>query len=380
MPTPKPKKLLFVLLSLSGGGAEKVASILLNHLNRDKFKITLVLFNKEGEYLNRIPTDIPIIEFGKKSRWDFFNLILQLRKIIIHEHADVVFSLLCYTNIVTILASRFLRKNVRIIISEQNIPELTSLYSKLGHLKSMLANFTYKKATKIIVVSYGIKKSLINKFKTSEINIHVIYNPFEIEKVVALSNSPIDFPVSDFGTVKKIISVGRLTKVKNHKLLIESFSILRQSIPAILLILGQGDLKEELEKYTHYQGVSNYVYFLGFKDNPFAWMKNSDLFVLTSECEGFGNVIIEAMACKTPVISTDCPYGPGEIIESGKNGLLVPGNNKNILAESMAKLLSDGDLIKNIREEGFRTAQKYDIANIIPMYERVFSDALSTDR
>jgi glycosyltransferase involved in cell wall biosynthesis len=367
----KTKKVFFVIPSLAGGGAEKVITILLKHLNRDKFSLKLMLFNKIGEHLKAVPNDVEIIDLNKRTRWDFFKLIFKLRAIVKEEKPDILFSTLVYANIVTVLSGLFLQKRPRIVIREANNYKMYFPYIRLKILKTILMQFTYKKASKIIVISKGLKNGLSEKFKIQEQQIEVIYNPIDIGEITRLRGEIIAHPFIE-NNIPTVISIGRLSRQKNFELLLNAFALVIKEIPTCLIIVGQGELKDKLQFLSKTMGIDKYVYFAGFQRNPFAWLAKADLFVLSSRWEGFGNVIIEAMACGVPVISSDCPSGPNEIIESEKNGMLVPVNNADLLAKSMIRLLTNREEKKRICQNAYESIKKFDVANITSKYEKVF--------
>ncbi|GAH75207.1 unnamed protein product [marine sediment metagenome] len=147
-----------------------------------------------------------------------------------------------------------------------------------------------------------------------------------------------------------------------------------KTFPCRLVILGEGDEEQALNKLAADLDISNDVAFLGFQNNPFSFIAHSNIFALSSHWEGFGNVIIEAMACSVPVISTNCPYGPNEIITDGVNGLLVPVGDTHAMAEAIAKLLKDEPLRERLAEEGKKRAEDFKVEKMVAEYEKVFED------
>jgi glycosyltransferase involved in cell wall biosynthesis len=135
-----------------------------------------------------------------------------------------------------------------------------------------------------------------------------------------------------------------------------------------LVLVGQGPLQDELTALARELGISDRVVFAGWQENPFAWMANADLFVLSSRFEGFGNVVIEAMACGLPVVSTDCPSGPSEILAGGDTGILVPVGNARALADAMCAVLEDGNLRAQLADKSRRRVPEFDISVIGRQY------------
>ena len=171
---------------------------------------------------------------------------------------------------------------------------------------------------------------------------------------------------------KHIVAMGRLTKQKAFSDLITAFGNVLHDIPARLTILGEGELRPELEKQISEANLENYVDLPGFINNPWHIIKSADLFILSSHWEGFGNVIVEAMACGTAVIATDCNYGPSDIIDEGKDGLLLPVGDVVSMQKAIISLLKDGHRREKIAKTGKIKAQKFETATVKKKYQAVF--------
>ena len=368
-----PKKLLFVISSLCGGGAERVVIHQINHLNKDKYDIFLVIFENKLDYRKDLVSPVRIVCLYKKSRWDFFKLILQLRGLICDYKPAVVISSLNYTNIVTVLASMFMKRKFRVILCEQNYPRKYLSEVRLGYLKKWLMKLTYRKADGIVSVSKGIKRVLVEDFNIRSEKIITIYNPISLETVREESQKEIEHPFFKDKNAQVIISAGRLVEQKRFDRLLRAFSLVRIKQEKVhLIILGKGPLRKELEALSSQLNINKCVDFVGFKSNPYAWISKADLFVLSSDFEGFPMVLLEAMACGTAVISTDCPSGPGEIITNGENGMLTPLADEKTLSEAILVLLKDEKLMKKFSEEGKKRAEDFRIEKILPQYEALF--------
>jgi glycosyltransferase involved in cell wall biosynthesis len=175
-------------------------------------------------------------------------------------------------------------------------------------------------------------------------------------------------PDANTGAIPTIITVGRLVYQKDHDTLLRAFALARSRLDASLVLVGQGPLQDELTTLARELGISDRVIFAGWQQNPFAWMANADLFVLSSRFEGFGNVVIEAMACGLPVVSTDCPSGPSEILANGDAGILVPVGDVHAMADAMCAVLQDGKLRKQLADKSQRRAPEFDISVIGPRH------------
>ncbi len=368
------KKILFVITSLGGGGAEKVLLYIFKYLDREKFIPYLVLFTNEGEYLAEVPQDVRIFDLNKKNRFDFFKLIILLAfRIYPKIKPDIVISFLIYTNLVVLIARKLSSIKPHIIISERNYTLWVQKNLQMPKIKRILAKRIYSQADKIIAVSKGIGMNLLNTFKIPKKKIHVIYNGIDS----ALIKSMIEEPVNDTAWISDntpiIIACGRLTYQKNYSLLLKAFAIMQKQIDSKLLILGQGEDRVSLGELTSRLGIQEKVIFLGFQKNPYKYMKASDIFVLSSLWEGFGNVIIEAMACGVPVISTKC-HGPEEIINDGINGILVPGEHPEAMADAIIRLLKDRRLAEHLINGGYKRIEDFKVGKMIAEYEKVINN------
>lgn len=342
------RKIALFIPNLGGGGAEKVMVTLANYFIKKNYNVNLILLNKKGEYLDLLDEKIKIYDFKNiRALYSIPKLISYIKS----EKPDVILSFLTHTNIAAIIAKIFSRdKNVKLFISERSvlseaIKNTSSLILK--NCKYFL-KYLYRFPEKIIVISEGVGKDLEYLFKIKKEKIILIHNPYPLvefikqeideDKQIILNNIIKTLPKNS----KVILSVGRLAKEKNHKLLIEAFEKLSFN-NKILIILGEGPERDRLENQIINLNLKSKVFLPGFVANINSYYSKCDLFVLSSIYEGFGNVILEAMNNRVKIISTDCPYGPSEILENGKWGRLVPVNNAVLLAEAITEALCDDD-------------------------------------
>ncbi len=360
---------------MAGGGAERVLSNILKNIDRDIFTPYLILLKKEGELLSELPSDINLVELGMKSyslSKEFFFLFIKLFKLIKQIKPDVFISFLWESNII-LLSTCLLSKDTKAIISERIAP--LSYFKDIlrKSLKVSIAKFItkniYKKAFLIICVSSGIRDELM-ELGIDQNKLKVIYNPLDINKIKHLSDEQISYPK------RYILFVGRLHLQKNIPLLIKAFSQIKDFYCGNLVIIGRGDEEENLKNLVRELQLTERVDFLGFQANPYKWMKNADLFILPSNYEGFPGVLLEAMVCGVPVISTDCPYGPREIIDNGVNGILIPTDNVDALIEAIKKLLQNKELKEKLVLNGFQKVMKFDISKVVKDYEEMLLKAV----
>lgn len=338
----KKKHICLFIPLLHTGGAEKVIISIANWLASRDIVVDLVLLRKEGVLLKEVSPDVNIFFLGSKrllsSPPKLFNY-LRLRK------PTVLLSATTFVNIVAVFTSWISFSSTRIVVTEHSnidmsVQDQSKNFSMFFELMiKFLMRFFYKKASNIITVSKGSANSL-SKYINIDINkICVIYNPIYTEDMMKLSFSKMNHPWFSCKKTPLVLAVGRLCRAKGFDTLINAFHIVKKSRNARLVILGEGSHREQLETQISNLDLNNDVSLFGQVENPFAYMRNSDLFILSSRWEGFGNVLVEAMACETPIISTNCFYGPSEILEDGKWGKLVEVDNPQELAKGIIEEL-----------------------------------------
>jgi glycosyltransferase involved in cell wall biosynthesis len=375
-------KLMVVIHSLRGGGSERVLINVLKGLDRNEFSITLVLYEKILDY--QIPEDVELQILDIYASKNIFKLtkgfilkIINLARLIRQGKPDVVFSLLSSTNVTVILARLLSRTKCKVFVSEHTHPSSNLKNEVYGGITKGFIKYLYPKADKIVAVSEGIKEDLIKNFNITEKKITVIYNPVDISEIEMLSQEKVDHPWFQ-DKLPIIVSVGRLTKQKGYPYLIGAFCFVRESLPCRLLIIGEGEDREKLIKMAKESDFAKDIEFLGFQKNPFKYMKKSSLFVLSSLYEGFPNVLLEAMALGLPIVSTNCPSGPSEILDDKKSGLLVPVKDEHALAKAIVDLLTNRKLKDNLSREAKIRAQFFALTKIIEQYRSIFIENSSS--
>jgi len=363
-------KILIVVPTLSHGGAERTAANVSKALSA-KFPTTIMAFHGEVTY----PYGGKLIDCGfpYDPDADLYQKPLRLyrksrafRRALSQENPDVVLSFTEGPNLVALLNRDPRRKYV---INTQTLP--SRIYTGVNKLLyTPLIRRLYPRAESVIALSAGVKADLEENFGVPGDKINVIYNPVDCEEAQAAAEERLNESIFEEG-VPVALTTGRLVSLKNHALLIRAFAQAREQIPSKLVLLGEGPLKPELHRLASDLGIDKHVHFLGWRSNPFQYMGRSSLFVLTSNYEGFGNVLVEAMACGCPVISTDCPSGPREILQDGKYGLLVPVGDEAKLVEAMKTALTDEALRSRLAAAGVQRARDFDLPVIAKQYEEV---------
>ena len=363
-------RLLFVLPSLGGGGAERATVDLLRSIDRERFRVVLALFSQCGSFLSQLPDDIQVYNLRGESRYDF-RLVWRLAKLLQHEHPSIVFSVLRYANLVTLLAQRLTGAQVRVVVNEQNLPSAEFALFGGAQVKGWFLRRLYPHADRVTVISKGIARELTSLYGIPRHKVQVIPNPVDVARIRAMGAVQLKHPWFQLG-VPVLVAAGRLHPQKGFTYLIRAFAIVRDAMPCKLVILGEGPQRHTLEQLVTKLSLSDDVTLLGFQDNPYNYMRSSTAFILSSLYEGFGNVLVEALALGVPVISTRCPVGPEEIIAHEKTGLLVPPANENALAQAILRLLKDAGLRRRLSAHGLERAMDFDVKRIVSQYEELF--------
>ena len=327
------------LPSLRGGGAERVMVTLANGFAARGYAVDLVLATAEGPYLKDVDAAVRVVDLkARRVATSLPALVRYLRR----ERPVAMLAAMGHSNVIAVLARRLALVPTRVVVSERaNFSISKANASWRGDLVGWFMRRAYPKAHGITAVSEGVADDLANALGLSRSSIEVIYNPVVTDTLLLRSREAPEHPWLEDGGGPVILSVGRLTIQKGFSTLIHAFARLRQAREARLIILGEGELRPDLEKLIADLGLDSDVVLPGFSGNPFTYMRLAKLFVLSSAWEGLPNVLIQAMACGTPVVSTDCPSGPAEILENGKWGRMVPVGDVDALAKAMAEALDE---------------------------------------
>jgi glycosyltransferase involved in cell wall biosynthesis len=327
-------RIALFLPSLRGGGAERVMVTLGNGFCSRGFKVDLVLAKAEGPYLADVDPEVRIVDL-KQDRVS--RCLPALVRYLRRERPVSLLSGLNHVNVVAVCAVAISRIGTKLVLSEHN--SIRRSFAGGGiKARAMLAAMaiTYPRADTVVAVSDGVAADLRDLLPGSARKVQTVYNPIVTKRLLEQAAET----ASGIPPGPVILAVGRLTRQKDFQTLIKAFSLLDETIVAKLVILGEGELRQELEKLAATLNISERVVMPGFVSNPYAWMRAADLFVLSSAWEGLPTVLIEAMACGTPVVSTDCPSGPAEILEAGKWGRLVPVGDAERLSRAISETLA----------------------------------------
>jgi glycosyltransferase involved in cell wall biosynthesis len=338
MPQSSPDVSLF-LRGLYEGGAERVMLNLARGFIKQGLKVDLVLARAKGVYMQQVPSGIRVINL--EAEWmpsSLPKLIQYLQK----EHPKNLLAALHYPCEIALWAKRLSGVSTKIIVSEHNTlsQEAKRIAQTSVRFTPLAARLFYPWADGIVAVSQGVAKDLANITGIPRERIQVIYNPIIDSQLFAQAKEPVQHPWFQPSEIPVILGVGRLYPQKDYPTLIRAFAQVRKVRPVRLVILGCGPEQARLEALIDELGLKEEVALLDFVQNPYAYMARAAVLVLSSGWEGFGNVLVEAMAVGTPVVSTNCESGPSEILANGKYGLLTPVGDQIAIAEAINSVLS----------------------------------------
>jgi glycosyltransferase involved in cell wall biosynthesis len=368
-------KVLFFIHDLQGGGGERTLLNLIQHLDQSQFRPQLVIATGEGPFLELIPKDLPFfnLQIGKgRTSLAIPKLAALLKK----EKPDIAVGYADGAARALFWARLLAGVHTRVVASMHNTYSKRQELADYKNLRRFFVAQIFPRLHCILAVSEGVKDDLITLFPSLAEKIVVIHNPVVTQTLYNEASEDVKHPSFSSGN-PVILNVAKLIPLKDQSTLIHAFSIIRRRWPARLVILGVGTAEPELMKLTHELGISESVDFLGFQSNPYKFMKRSSIFVLSSLQEGLPTVLIEAMACGIPVISTDCPSGPNEIISHRKNGILVPMQEPIQLAKAIEELLERPDFARELACAGQLRAESFRADKITREYERFFLSVLN---
>lgn len=364
------KHILFISTKLGGGGAERIISYLLNEFSNDNDKkITLLLLKKEGNtYLDYVSKNVEIVNLCIKSRIRY--AVIKIVKEIIKLKPDLCFVGLDKLNIMLALFLPYMKaKGISFIVRETNVLSLQYNY------KNPIIKFCYKHLynlyDKVIAQSHDMANDLINIWEIDKKKVELINNPIDIDNVTKESNK-IENDLLVLKDRLNLIAIGRLTYQKGYDILFKRLSEL-PSIPFHLYILGDGPLLKDITHMIDIYGIKNNITLLGYKKNPYPYLKIMDGIILSSRHEGFPNVLLEANALGKPIFTNKCPGGINEIIIEGINGISCNFNSSEDFRFHLEKFINtrfDSNKIIQLTQE------RYNKSIILPKYRAVFNDVL----
>lgn len=338
---------------------------LLTRLDRDRFEPYLALVERKGRYLEDLPGDVPVTDLGGRGPLAFLRLVRLIRRL----RPDVVFSSLTFYNTLVLLLRPLVPGDVRFVVRENSMPRVHVPTMPYGWLRWRLYAPAHRKADRIVCQCPEMAGDVAAAGVSRE-RLVVIPNPVDLERIRrALEGA--DSPYTGGGP--RLVAAGRLVPAKGFDLLLEAFSRVHATHPdAVLHLLGTGPQEAALRRQMDALGMSGWVRFEDFQANPFPWFRHADLFVQPSRYEGFPNVVVEALACGTPVVTFDCPGGTAVV--DGENGWKVPVGDVEALAERIGKAL-DGP--RPDRDRVARSVARHEAGAVVARFEELFAELAS---
>jgi len=370
-----PMRLTLIISSLSLGGAERVLSILANYWAGKGHVVTVVTLGSRSHDWYTLHPDIIRLELDLLSYSKHYghaivhNLgrILRLRAGIRGSRPDMVISFMDRTNVLTLLATRGL--GIPVIVSERTDPR----HHSIGRAWNTLRSWIYRYADAVILQSDSIR-AWANEKRLGHL-VHVIPNPIDAK----ITSSP---PIEKNRNAKyTVVAMGRLTQSKRFDLLLDAFALCRTANPDwSLLLIGDGVERQRLESRARKLGVEKVTTFTGQVRDPSPLLRGADIFVMTSEYEGFPNALLEAMACGLPAIACDCPSGPRDIIREGVDGFLVRPNDVVGLATAMDQLMKDPNQLRGIGMRAMEVVERFGTDRVMKIWDDILLRILFTSR
>ncbi|WP_008317306.1 glycosyltransferase [Leptolyngbya sp. PCC 6406] len=348
-----PDVVLFIRW-LRGGGAERVIANLANGLAERNLKVDLVLMQAEGEYLETLHSNVRVVNLDTQSAsagrgwrpptsFQSTGSLLKLVRYLKQYRPPVLLSATHYLNEIALLAKQLAQVPTRVIVTEHT--HLSQEFRLTEQISSKLIPWTvralYRFADEVVAVSQGVAADLDTFSPHRRKPTRVVYNSVVTPDIYRLAEAEVAHPWFQQKDLPIVIGSGRFVRQKDFPTLVRAFAHLRQTIPARLVLLGDGRDHAEILRLVEEFAIADHVWMPGFVSNPYAYMKKADVFALSSAWEGLPTVLIEAIALGVPVVSTDCPSGPAEILKQGRYGRLVPVGDAVTLGDAIASTLQE---------------------------------------
>ena len=331
------RKLAIFIPDLAGGGAQRVNVRLANELSRQGVDVDVVVNDADGPFRSLVADNVRVVTFGHRK---FETTLLSLCRYVVRERPDVVIAAMQHAGVIALLAKKFVGKQCCFVVQyHSTISAEYSAARPMARLWLRLLGVLLPSADAVVAISNGVAEDIVDTFPKTSHNVSTIYNPAFGPDIVELADESVAHAWFDDPEAPVIVSVGRLAPPKDYETLLDAFSIVRRSRRARLVIVGEGPDMNKIVARAKELGVVDLVDFLGFRSNPYPFMKNAGVFVLSSSYEGMPLVLVEALACGAPVVCTACCSGCLEVLGDGKWGRLVPVGDSRAMAGAILKAL-----------------------------------------
>ena len=329
----------FFIQDLSGGGAEKIMTSLANEFAGRGLKVDFVLVRAGGVNLKFLSEHIRVVDLKAQNTYMCLPALVQYLN---RARPRVFLSSLDLTNLFALIARRISRVNTRLAIRIENMVSTQKRSFLKKGLEKIFLSALYPWADDIVAISKNVAEDIIRYAGLPPAKIHVVPNPVITPDLLNKAGEDAKHAWLKKGQPPVILGAGRLTEQKDFETLLNAFAILRRKMDARLIILGEGELRSELETIIRRLEIEKEVDLYGYVENPYSFMRQSRVFVLSSKWEGSPSVLIAALACGCPVVSTDCPGAVREILADGAYGDLVPVGDAAAMAEAIEMVLETG--------------------------------------
>ena len=359
-------KVTLFISSLSIGGAERVTVNLANQLAENGHKVEVLVVTDGGEFADELaPAVEQCVLPVDRIRWTAIPLTRHLYR----KRPDVLISFMTPANVMAIVAVRMAMVSTTVIVTEHSTQ---SGRQGMAVKRNMaLASWTYRFADHVVAVSKGVSEDIRKWAGVSRDKITTIYNPVITEEQIGKNYEVPSHSWFQDDDIEVVLSVGRHAEEKDYPTLIRAFTLLLEEHEnARLMLLGGGELTQEYRSLTTELGIEAEVEMPGFIKHPYPYMSHADVFALSSRVEGLSLVLIEAMACGTPVVSTDCPNGPSEVLAGGKYGELVAVADPSSLKNALMRVLSDPTDTQLLQDR----ARDFSVSKAATKYEKLFPE------
>jgi glycosyltransferase involved in cell wall biosynthesis len=340
---PQPEKRVTAAIyihDLSPGGVERQTLVLARELQVRGVDVVLVVHQVRGELVPLIPSGIPVVNLHSART---LQDILRLRRFLLDEQPDIFMANVDHNNIAAAMANVLAMTATKLVIVQHN--PLSAAYHATVNWKHRVVPASYRAlASRIdhaVAVSDGIAAELVHRAGLPAAKVSTILNPVIGDDFDDRASAPVQHPWLVEKDRPVFVTAGRLVEMKDQRTLLRAFALHVRQHPSRLILLGSGPMLNGLRKLTGDLGIAEHVAFAGFVANPLPYMRAADAFVLSSRSEGFGNVLVEAMGCGTPIVSTDCLHGPADILARGKYGILVPPRDPAAMALAFSRILRE---------------------------------------
>lgn len=330
-------------------------------------KVDLVLARAEGPYLAEVPPEVRVVALKtRRVLYSLPGLVCYLRR----ERPVAMLSTLSHANIIALWARQIARVPMCLVVREATTVGISASNAPMlrGRWMPLLMRLFYRWADSVVAVSQGVAEDLIKNIKVPPEKVYVIYNPVVTPELLGKAEEPVEHPWFAPGEPPVILGCGRLTEAKDFPTLIRAFALVRKETPCRLVILGEGEERPKLEALVRELGLEEGVDLPGFVENPYKYMKRAQVFVLSSRWEGLPSTLIQALALGVPVVSTDCPSGPAEILEGGKWGQLVPVGDQRALAYAILASLSEARGLDSSKGREYLVDSKFGLNRVVSQY------------